>query len=85
MENEPSVNTQIVVVVQKTNYTDAQKRAILKYREKNPDKFKGEYTEARKECNLRWRHNNRDKVNEYARKYYQKRKMAKLSEAETNI
>jgi len=54
-------------------YTDAVKRAIYKFREKN----KGCQTEITK----KWQKNNPDKVKEYARDYYEKNKERLLEKA----
>jgi hypothetical protein len=53
--------------------TDAQLRAIKKWRANNKEK----YNEKSRETSLKYYHNNKDKILEKKKEYYLKKKLAK--------
>ena len=55
----------------KKTYTEAQKRAIYKFREKKKETVGCHYDKVKqKECCDNWRKKNKEKVNLYSNKYY---------------
>ena len=68
------METQIIYI--KTGYTDSQKKAIMNYREKNPNKYrdnsKAYYNKMKEDPEWRAKKFERSRINN--KKYYEKRK-----------
>jgi hypothetical protein len=62
-------------IIKKNSYTEAQKRAIYKYREKKRVEQGSTYNDNVKNQVYKWREVNKEKYNEACRDQYQKTKL----------
>lgn len=72
MENQNNQD----INIKNSSYTEAQKRAIMKYREKNKEKI----LEKQRETSKKWYEKNQDKHRERALQRYHNNKKRKLDE-----
>lgn len=76
MENQDSNNQDPNVIIVRSSYTEAQKRAIQKYREKNKEKI----LEKQRENSKKWYEKNQDTHREKALQRYHDNKKRKSDE-----